>query len=362
MEISEQHGRSPRASQDLSGKELQLLHDEADQYGDHDPSENLLRNSSQHASQEDLDEGDGDDSLDDDLADKISSSPSIGDDGGYPIPYLPWPSRVASLPSVSTSENKMALAPGPPSDVSSSPFSETPEHLPLSYFQNNPLDTPSKDHHHQGEYAMDQRTPRPRRSLLVDEYDVEKRDRLKSLIDGNENAKPDNQLAEFQRPHDDGFDPRDFQHLLAPEHDPLLDKRLDDEALGSVEQEQASQSSSPASSSSWTTDIMEGPDDDDTEDISYNDDSRFIDSGWGGECLRETEDIDFEFVYALHTFVATVEGQANATKGDTMTLLDDSNSYWWLVRVVKDSSIGRENACRKFDLTHICRLSSCRTY
>lgn len=54
----------------------------------------------------------------------------------------------------------------------------------------------------------------------------------------------------------------------------------------------------------------------------------------------DEEDIDFEFVYALHTFVATVEGQANATKGDTMVLLDDSNSYWWLVRVVKDSSIG----------------------
>lgn len=52
------------------------------------------------------------------------------------------------------------------------------------------------------------------------------------------------------------------------------------------------------------------------------------------------EDIDFEFVYALHTFVATVEGQANASKGDTMVLLDDSNSYWWLVRVVKDGSIG----------------------
>ncbi|KAK2734938.1 hypothetical protein FQN55_002335 [Onygenales sp. PD_40] len=54
----------------------------------------------------------------------------------------------------------------------------------------------------------------------------------------------------------------------------------------------------------------------------------------------DDEDIDFEFVYALHTFVATVEGQANATKGDTMVLLDDSNSYWWLVRVVKDQSIG----------------------
>lgn len=24
-----------------------------------------------------------------------------------------------------------------------------------------------------------------------------------------------------------------------------------------------------------------------------------------------------------------------------MVLLDDSNSYWWLVRIVKDGSIGR---------------------
>ena len=63
-------------------------------------------------------------------------------------------------------------------------------------------------------------------------------------------------------------------------------------------------------------------------------------TGWRANSLHEVEDIDFEFVYALHTFVATVEGQANASKGDTMVLLDDSNSYWWLVRVVKDSSIG----------------------
>ncbi|KAL3480357.1 hypothetical protein BJX99DRAFT_244354 [Aspergillus californicus] len=54
----------------------------------------------------------------------------------------------------------------------------------------------------------------------------------------------------------------------------------------------------------------------------------------------DDEDIDFEFVYALHNFVATVDGQANAAKGDNMVLLDDSNSYWWLVRIVKDGSIG----------------------
>ena len=79
---------------------------------------------------------------------------------------------------------------------------------------------------------------------------------------------------------------------------------------------------------------------DDDGDFSPIHDEDFLESGWGGECLQDTEDIDFDFVYALHTFVATVEGQANATKGDTMVLLDDSNSYWWLVRVAKDNSIG----------------------
>jgi hypothetical protein len=84
------------------------------------------------------------------------------------------------------------------------------------------------------------------------------------------------------------------------------------------------------------------------------------------KCLLETEDIDFEFVYALHTFVATVEGQANATKGDTMVLLDDSNSYWWLVRVVKDSSIGKmlqyKSLLYSCTDVHPFRLSSCRTH
>jgi hypothetical protein len=82
--------------------------------------------------------------------------------------------------------------------------------------------------------------------------------------------------------------------------------------------------------------------DDDTKEFLSSLDPRYVCTGWGGECLHDpTEDIDFEFVYALHNFVATVEGQANAAKGDTMVLLDDSNSYWWLVRVVKDSTIGQ---------------------
>lgn len=52
------------------------------------------------------------------------------------------------------------------------------------------------------------------------------------------------------------------------------------------------------------------------------------------------EEIDFQYVYALRTFVATEQGQANVVKGDSMLLLNDTNSYWWLVRLVKDSSVG----------------------
>ncbi|RIA80268.1 hypothetical protein C1645_6267 [Glomus cerebriforme] len=52
------------------------------------------------------------------------------------------------------------------------------------------------------------------------------------------------------------------------------------------------------------------------------------------------ENIDFDLVYALHTFLATVEGQASVEKGDSLTLLDDSNSYWWLVKVLKNDEVG----------------------
>ncbi|CAG8754871.1 14937_t:CDS:2, partial [Cetraspora pellucida] len=43
---------------------------------------------------------------------------------------------------------------------------------------------------------------------------------------------------------------------------------------------------------------------------------------------------------SLPTFHATVEGQANVVKGDSLSLLDDSNSYWWLVKVLPSDEIG----------------------
>ncbi|KAI9258235.1 hypothetical protein BY458DRAFT_557987 [Sporodiniella umbellata] len=52
------------------------------------------------------------------------------------------------------------------------------------------------------------------------------------------------------------------------------------------------------------------------------------------------ENIDFSLVYTLHTFEATVEGQASVKKGDSLCLLDDSNSYWWLIKDLKTAEVG----------------------
>lgn len=331
QELSEQHGRSPRASQDLSGKELQLLHEDSDAYGSTDgigqDTNNLLRNAGAHGTaEEDGGNGDGDEGMDDDLMDKISSSPSIGDDGGYHLP-LPWPSRLAPL-RLNPSPAENALSPKPPlDDFSSSPFSETPVHFPLLFSRKEQDETFSKDHHQKGGYVEGRGTLH-----ALDEPDA-----LSSRI----SKQRDSQFQEDFEDMEDSYE-ADFDHLLLPADDPLLDNSFDDTPLSpsSPVSNASTGSSSPDPTISWDGKKTDRNDDDDSEHISFLDDTRYIDSGWGGECLRETEDIDFEFVYALHTFVATVEGQANATKGDTMVLLDDTNSYWWLVRVVKDSSIG----------------------
>jgi hypothetical protein len=72
--------------------------------------------------------------------------------------------------------------------------------------------------------------------------------------------------------------------------------------------------------------------DDEEEDDNY--------SMYSSSSSIPDENINFDLVYALHTFVATVDGQASVVKGDAMTLLDDSNSYWWLIRALKASEVG----------------------
>ncbi|KAI8141534.1 hypothetical protein BJV82DRAFT_560738 [Fennellomyces sp. T-0311] len=76
------------------------------------------------------------------------------------------------------------------------------------------------------------------------------------------------------------------------------------------------------------------------DDYDDDDDTDEEEESVGSVLSIPDPNIDFDLVYALHTFAATVEGQASVVKGDALTLLDDSNSYWWLVKVLKTSEIG----------------------
>jgi len=319
---------------------------------------------------------------DDDMMDRISSSPSI-DDGAYRSRSPFWPARSSSLTPTQacfTHSLSPALVPSPFVDEStrfplsataagdydspastqrsSSPYLQSPLHLPLWVIaQENQHALSSKSHHQVGEYDDNQGSCN---NILDDTVSTIG---TNSDVDDNEITLACAQSQRLgTRPHamyaensnmsqvclqlDAEEDERarlatDLTDVLLPAHDPLLDAALENRSPSPTE-----------SACSWATvsDVSADHDmatnldefDDDYGDISFYSDDRFVDSGWGGECLQETEDIDFDFVYALHTFVATVEGQANATKGDTMVLLDDTNSYWWLVRVVKDSSIGKQ--------------------
>ena len=49
---------------------------------------------------------------------------------------------------------------------------------------------------------------------------------------------------------------------------------------------------------------------------------------------------DVSVVFAMNTFVASIEGQASVLKGDTLILMDDSHNYWWLIRSLKTNEIG----------------------
>ena len=342
LELNEQHGRSPRASQDLSGKELGLLnHEDGDSYAAdgniHDPN-NAPRSAGVNGSAGGDDDLDGDES-DDDLMDKISSSPSIGDDGGCPL----------SLPPNNPPPRPMSPQ-GTPSDVlSSSPYNETPPHFPILCLRKGQDHISSQDHHHEGEYVRNKDT----------HFRVTNNGMGEERGDCFFETEPEDLDDSFE----DSLISNDFQHLLVPTNDPLLDDGSTySEESSSDDSQGHGQSSHVEAQSIGDDDDTDDDDDDDTEDVSLVEDARFIDSGWGGECLQDTEDIDFEFVYALHTFVATVEGQANATKGDNMMLLDDSNSYWWLVRVIKDSSIGGCFESSELMYSNSERIFACRAY
>ncbi|KAM0310821.1 hypothetical protein ACHAO8_007739 [Botrytis cinerea] len=323
-EVADEQHRSPRVSREWANGEGQMIQDYTsdDSAAGGDAAMNgnsqqddlaIAQNgglSGSGGEDGDMADAEGDDSMDDDMMDKISSSPSI-DDGGYSLPKI-WPSRSDSLSRASSSSFSQACG------ESSSPFVEPPTFFPLQPMSGQ-LDMDLSQvaheiqyhHHHLGEYLdransttsnYDTDAPIP---VTPEKYGpcVEKHGQ-----DYNEEYFHDQLIAMHDSDQDiaqtSAFDPYDYDEAMTIPYE-----SSEDEEGQHYEDDE---------------DDEDDDDDDDDDDIPYAADSRFVDSGWGGECLQESEDIDFEFVYALHTFVATVEGQANATKGDTMVLLDDS--------------------------------------
>ncbi|KAI8068527.1 hypothetical protein BC940DRAFT_367049 [Gongronella butleri] len=80
-------------------------------------------------------------------------------------------------------------------------------------------------------------------------------------------------------------------------------------------------------------------DDDDIEEEEVMIDDEISSSVSSSPSIPD-ENINFDLVYALHTFTATVEGQATVVKGDALILMEDTNIYWWLVEVLKTREIG----------------------
>lgn len=309
----------------------------------------------------DADEEDGED---DDLMDKISSSPSI-DDGGY-HPSFVWPveavspsATLASTPSCSSSSSC------PPSYRSRSPspfvIARSPQPSVSHQHQEEDTSRGHRRHRHLHRYDLHpHHLPAGGHSRGLgnlgnvdhDSVMVDLNDRQMSGGSAQPKARNDEGIGEEENgiqtsPGD--LDLAGLEDLLLPRYDPLLDgiPQIREPALPVL-------STAPILSTPMRPvpavpvedgDVDHEDDDDDDARKKADDDSlptvpRFADSGLGGECLQDAEDINFDFVYALHGFPATVDGQANASKGDTMVLLDDRNSYWWLVRIVKDSSIG----------------------
>ena len=120
---------------------------------------------------------------------------------------------------------------------------------------------------------------------------------------------------------------------------PLRPRRQDTfdlhEAIVSDEQSYLVQMHGDAYPSDEEHSMMDDDSDPDERDGDYADDDDRSSS-----LSIPNESIDFDLVYSLHSFAATVEGQASVVKGDSLVLMDDSNSYWWLVRVLKTQEIG----------------------
>ncbi|KAL6859323.1 hypothetical protein J3F83DRAFT_768978 [Trichoderma novae-zelandiae] len=345
-ETATEHSRSPWAATttttttttDNGRPNAGRIADGMDVYQQHQHQQESLA-VAQHGSAADDDDIEDDGDLDDDMMDRISSSPSI-EDGACSSAVTPvaWPRRVSSLSSIPRTPWTSLHLHASPHSPSPTPAPSTPDTDFLHQIRI------AHHHHHlsSGEYAD--------RSDLDDENHDDENHDDENHDDGDDDGDDDREQHDpAVDEDDDAFAQDPASRCVDTVEDETYEGECDRDSDGASNcsgQDLCAHRSEADTETDTETDLPltipynKSFEEDDDSDFSLPDDPRFIDYGWAAECLHEPEDIDFEFVYALHTFVATVEGQANATKGDTMVLLDDSNSYWWLVRVVKDSSIG----------------------
>ena len=100
----------------------------------------------------------------------------------------------------------------------------------------------------------------------------------------------------------------------------------------------------PSQADEYNTAMNYGTDDEEhsilEDDSEAEDGEEYMEDDMSSTLSIPNESIDFDMVYAFHSFAATVEGQANVVKGDSLYLMDDTNSYWWLVRVLKTQEVG----------------------
>lgn len=297
------------------------------------------------------------DDLDD--LDRISSSPSISDGGCFLPSYSTWSERRNSPPPRSTPISSPVES--AQECDSSSPYVDTPLHFPLAApsarrppgvpaggavahfshcetsspipLQSSQRNPPSTDHH-LGEYIRPRTTSGPTNNAPDSDCSLSPQTKFMTAVERRlqgtrlvYDTQLDSEISLMSELDEEGV-----QAMLKPVPSPLpeisddssLDESMDSATVGAnngvINEVSDSSLSGNGSSSddndSWVTDSDADScddgldrDDDDSNDIFFSTDPRYVDSGWEGICLRDTEDIDFDFVYALHTFVATVEGQ-----------------------------------------------------
>ncbi|KAG0339263.1 hypothetical protein BG000_002519 [Podila horticola] len=190
-----------------------------------------------------------------------------------------------------------------------------------SYYNNS---NDNNDHHNYRQYGRDATVPDSDDSTEEDEEEYNAY--LQEQEQQQKQAGPSSSVAQAK-----SVSIRQLLHDDDPDTDQSMDEDGGYQASLSTSTAQGSQAEIQARQNQ----ILGSEDEDEEMDEDDEDD----DASTSTVSLTE-DDIDFNLVYAFHTFVATQEGQASVVRNDSLMLLEDTNVYWWLVRVLKTGVIG----------------------